>query len=184
MLKPFRRAGALVLILASAAATITAPAAPAAPAAGAEGPESTDPPRPADLVELRRRPSLQGEEMVGVFKVRVDPGQSDLRRVQLWEQRGSKVVISTDVLRCATTAPSRLTGRSGPAGRQLVLRSLNPGGPITSANRLDHLVWWAACAPELAGRDPAGLVQEAHRRGFHGGLPEREEILPAPPSAR
>lgn len=193
MLKPFRRAGALVLILASAATAAPAPVAaapspaPAAAAAAApavEAPDATDPPRPADLVELRRRPSLEGEEMVGVFSVRVDPAQPDLRRVQLWQQRGSRVVISTDVLRCSTAAPSRLTGRTGPAGRQLVVRSLNPGGPITTANRLDHLVWWAACAPELAGRDPAGLAAEAHRRGFHGDLPEREEILPAPPAAR
>lgn len=153
-------------------------------AALAADPEAGDPAPPPDLVELRRRATAEGPEVVGVFNVRTDPAQPDLRRVQLWQARGSELVVSTDVVRCSPTAPGRLTGLGGAAGRRMVLRSLNPGGVITSANRLDHLVWWAACVPELAGRDPATLVEEAHRRGFHGGLQEREEILPAAVTVR
>ncbi len=166
-----RRAAALSLAALSAFTTTTA--------ALAADPEAGDPAPPPDLVELRRRATAEGPEVVGVFNVRADPAQPDLRRVQLWQARGSELVVSTDVVRCSPTAPGRLTGLGGAAGRRMVLRSLNPGGVITSANRLDHLVWWAACVPELAGRDPATLVEEAHRRGFHGGLQEREEILPA-----
>jgi menaquinone-specific isochorismate synthase len=32
----------------------------------------------------------------------------------------------------------------------------------------------------LAGRDPAGLVEEARRLGYSGQLPERQERLQAP----
>lgn len=52
--------------------------------------------------------------------------------------------------------------------------------PITPANRLDHQIWWAACFPEQAGKNPATLGQEARRLGFSGSLVEREEVVPRP----
>jgi hypothetical protein len=105
-----------------------------------------------------------------------DPAQKGLWRVQLWEERRERVTVATDKVSCPPGDPLRITGR----GRALIVRELNPGGPITTANRLDHQIWWAVCQPSLAGRDPASLAPEARRLGFDGLRPEREEILPAP----
>jgi hypothetical protein len=46
-------------------------------------------------------------------------------------------------------------------------------------NREDHLVWWAACVPEVAGTDPATLREKALELGFSTLLSERQEQLPA-----
>ena len=70
----------------------------------------------------------------------------------------------------------RITG----SGSQLLVRELNPGGVIYPANRLDHLIWWAICYPQLAGRDPAGLGAEARRLGFSGQLQEEQQLLRVP----
>jgi hypothetical protein len=136
------------------------------------------PVRPPGFVLLVERQGFDGLRAVGVYGAVPDPGQSGLWRVQLWEELSQRVTISTDKVSCALGAPLRITGR----GRALIVRELNPGGPITDANRLDHQIWWAVCQPSLAGRDPASLAAEARRLGFDGRLPEREQILPAPGS--
>ena len=51
-------------------------------------------------------------------------------------------------------------------------------GAITTANRIDHLVWWATCFPEQAGKDPAGLGPLARQLGYSGSLRESEQIVP------
>jgi hypothetical protein len=64
---------------------------------------------------------------------------------------------------------------------KVVVQTLNPGGPINPANRLDHLIWWATCFPEQAGHDPAGLGPLARSLGFDGRQPEQFEVLSVPP---
>ena len=54
------------------------------------------------------------------------------------------------------------------------VRSLNPDGLITEFNREDHLVWWAACVPEVAGTDPATLRQKALDLGFSTLIPKQQ----------
>lgn len=125
---------------------------------------------------LQRSESVNGLKRVGVFGAKPDPQQPGLWSVQVWEETNDRVTIATDRVRCSVTAPMRITG----AGGQLLVRELNPGGAIHPANRLDHLIWWAVCHPPLAGRDPAGLVEEARRLGYSGQLPERQEQLQAP----
>lgn len=133
-------------------------------------------PRPADLVVLQQRNGINGEETIGVFSRRADPGELGLWRVQIWEERRDRVTIATDKIRCSQRAPMRITGTA----TKLLVRELNPGGPITPANRLDHLIWWAVCVPEQAGRDPADLAAVARSLGYSGLLPEREQVLIAP----
>jgi hypothetical protein len=133
-------------------------------------------PRPAGLVILLRTESVLGSRQIGVFDARSDPRQPGLWSVQVWEETRDRVTISTDRIGCTTTAPLRITG----TGRQLLVRQLNPGGAIHDASRLDHLIWWAVCHPELAGRDPAGLRAEARRLGFDGRLREQQDVVLAP----
>ena len=66
-------------------------------------------------------------------------------------------------------------------GFTFFVRTLNPGGAITPANRIDQLVWWATCFPEQAGKDPAGLAALARQLGYSGTLRESEQALPGPP---
>jgi hypothetical protein len=155
------------------------PGPPAATESSAPEPardDGTEAPRPADLVILQEKIGRQGLETFGVFGAQADPDQPGIWRVRLWEQTIDRARVSVDIVSCAPTAPMRLTGDE----RHLYRRLLNPGGEITRANRLDHLVWWAVCQPSLAGRDPATLAPMALKLGYSGNLPEREEILPAP----
>lgn len=145
--------------------------APAAPAPAAAEPV----PRPADLVILQERVGHKGPELIGVFGVVPDPVQEGVRRVKVWSELRDRLKVSTDVVHCTPSAPMRITGDE----RRLILRELNPGGPITPSNRLDHMIWWAACHPEQAGRDPAALAAVARSLGYSGTLPEREQFLPA-----
>jgi hypothetical protein len=62
----------------------------------------------------------------------------------------------------------------------IYLQRLNPGGLVTSANRENHLVWWAACEPELAGEDPSELTEKAKSLGFSTLQVESQEILRLP----
>jgi hypothetical protein len=41
-----------------------------------------------------------------------------------------------------------------------------------------HLVWWAVCHPEQAGREPAELTGVARQLGYSGSLRESVQILP------
>jgi hypothetical protein len=136
--------------------------------------QAAPPERPPGLVVLEERPSPRGLRVLGVYEVRSDPADADLRRVQLWQQHGHEVTLSADTLNCSATAPLRMTR----AGDRWIVRELNPGGLITPANRIDHLVWWAVCHPEQAGRDPAALGELARQLGYSGTLPESEQVLP------
>ena len=148
-----------------------APATPAAPAAPAEDARK---PRPPGLVVLQEKVSMEGTQVIGVFAATADPSVPGLWSVRVWDERRDQVFVATDKVRCSPDAPMRITGQGG----QVFMRELNPGGPIISANRLDHLIWWAVCHPEQAGRDPAGLAAVARTLGYPGTLPEREQILP------
>lgn len=151
----------------------TAPARPTAmPGLTPEG----RPQRPEGFVLLEERSGWEGIRALGVFGARPDPGQEGLWRVQLWQEVADRVTVATDKVSCRPAAPLRITGR----GRTLIVRELNPGGPITPSNRLDHQIWWAVCHPPLAGRDPATLGPEARRLGFDGQRIEREQLLPGP----
>ena len=125
---------------------------------------------------LQEWTSREGPQSIGVYGVNVDPLLPDNRSVQVWEEKVDRVTIATDKIRCSTTGPMRVTGTSN----RLIVRELNPGGPITKANRLDHLIWWAVCVPAQAGKDPASLGAVARSLGYSGQLVEREEVLVAP----
>lgn len=159
------------------------PATPGAPVPPARSPEDAefgqDPPPPPDLLVLTRKFTLNGRWRLGVFGRQADPSQPRVWRLKIWEQTEDRVTVSTDVLNCGPTQPMRITGASGGGPRGvLILRDLNPGGPITPANRLDHQIWWAGCFPEQAGKDPATLGPEARRLGFSGNRLEREQVVP------
>jgi len=132
--------------------------------------------RPADLVLLQQRQTLQGEERIGVYGAKADPQAAGLWSVQVWVETSERITIATDRIRCDPSAPLRITGSSG----QVLMRQLNPGGAIYPANRLDHLIWWAVCHPGLAGKDPAGLGAEAQRLGYSGQIQEQQQRLPGP----
>jgi hypothetical protein len=133
--------------------------------------------RPPNLLVLQERLSHQGRFSIGVFDATADPAVPGLWRVKVWREVADRVDVSVDVVGCSPSGPMRLTG----SGDRLIMRQLNPGGMITPANRLDHLIWWAVCAPEQAGRDPATLAPVAREMGFSGTLVESEQVLPAPP---
>ena len=130
--------------------------------------------RPAGLVILRERLSHQGHTVVGVYAVESDAATPGLRRVKVWEEEPHNVTVRVDTIRCSPAAPMRVTSD----GSRFFVRELNPGGPITAANRLDHLIWWATCFPEQAGKDPAALTALARQLGYSGQLRESVQILP------
>lgn len=130
--------------------------------------------RPVDLVILQERLSQKGMTAIGVYGVEVDATSPGLRRVKIWEEQPNNVVVRVDTIRCTPAAPMRVTSD----GSRFFMRELNPGGAITPGNRMDHLIWWATCFPEQAGRDPAGLAALARQLGYSGSLRESEQILP------
>ncbi|WP_411868464.1 hypothetical protein [Vulcanococcus limneticus] len=130
--------------------------------------------RPTGLVVLEERPTMAGPEVIGVFSVSRDPSDPAVRQIKVWLEKPNDLRVRTETLRCSPAAPMRITSN----GRQFILRELNPGGIITPANRLDHQIWWAACFPEHAGKDPAGLAAVARQLGFSGQRQERQEVLP------
>jgi hypothetical protein len=131
--------------------------------------------RPADLVVLETL-ELGGTSLLGIFAIQVDSADPDLRRYKLWRESPENLIIPTESVRCSRTEPMRVT-RDQTA---IYLDRLNPGGPITSANREHHLVWWAACEPEHAGEDPSGLTEKAKELGFSTLQNESQEILRLP----
>jgi hypothetical protein len=154
---------------------------PAQPAqAIEEDTPANSPPPPDDLVVLVKKVGFKGPYRLGVFGRKADPSDPQVWRINLWEQTLDRVFLSTDVLNCSPRQPMRITGGSAQGSGRLILRDLNPGGPITPINRLDHQIWWAACFPEQAGKDPATLAAEARRLGFSGTLVEREQVVPIP----
>lgn len=141
--------------------------------AAEQAPAAERAPRPPDLQILLRRQSINGEEQIGVFGAKADPLLAGLWSVQVWVETADRVTIATDRIRCDAATPLRITG----AGGQVLVRQLNPGGPIFPGNRLDHLIWWAVCHPPLAGKDPATLASEARRLGYSGLIQEQQQLL-------
>ena len=133
--------------------------------------------RPADLVVLRRWHTMAGESLIGVHDVKPDPRDPSARTIVLWLESPTGVQLAVDTLRCSLEAPMRLTLK----GENLEIRELNPGGPITTANRLDHQIWWAACHPPQAGKDPAQLGPLARQLGYPGNLREQQQLVPRHP---
>jgi hypothetical protein len=133
--------------------------------------------RPAGLVLLREWQTMAGGYAIGVYDAKPDPRDSDARTIVVWLEEPTGVKLAVETLRCSPSAPMRLTRR----GRDLLIRELNPGGPVSEANRLDHQIWWAACFPDQAGRDPATLAPLARRLGYSGTLREQEQVLPGNP---
>jgi hypothetical protein len=152
-----------------ALAGLLALACPLLPPARAQLPD-----RPPGLIVLEERPSQQGVRVLGIYGPKPDATSPGLWRVQLWVQNGNDATVRTDTVRCSLTAPMRLTNERG----RWLMRDLNPGGAITPGNRVDHLVWWATCHPEQAGRDPATLQTLARQLGYSGTLRETEQVLP------
>jgi hypothetical protein len=158
----------LLALIAGAPATASPPASLAQAAAVG---------RPPGLVVLDEKPRPEGLLVLGVYGPRPDPAVPGLWRAQLWRQLGSDVTIQTDTVRCGPDEPMRITQDSG----RTLIRSINPGGLVTPANRVDHLVWWAVCHPEHAGQDPAGLTAAARQLGYSTTLRESEQVLPGRP---
>jgi hypothetical protein len=130
--------------------------------------------QPPGLIVLEERPSLQGTLILGLYNFQPVPSTPGLWRVQLWRQQGSLTTVTTDTVGCDLPTPMRFTREAN----RWIVRELNPGGAITETNRIDHLVWWATCHREQAGRDPASLEGLARELGFPGTLRETEQILP------
>lgn len=148
-------------------------------AVGLAGPLRAEPaPRPPDLKILVEKTTMQeGTHWLGVYGRVAEPDQPGLWRVKLWREWSDRVEINTETIDCR---PGSAT-RAGVTASKVVVQTLNPGGPINPANRLDHLIWWATCFPEQAGRDPAGLGSLARSLGFDGRQREHFEVLAVPP---
>ncbi len=131
--------------------------------------------RPAGMALLLEREIVGGKQALGVFAVTQDPSQPGLRRIKVWEELPNDVTVRSETIQCSPTGAMRVTND----GRNLILRELNPGGAISIANRLDHLIWWAACFPEQAGREPSELRDLARELGYGGNRVEREQVVPA-----
>ncbi len=131
--------------------------------------------RPRGMALLFEREIAGGKQALGVYGITADPAQPGLWRIKVWEELPNDVKVRTETIQCSRTGPMRVTND----GRNLILRELNPGGAISSANRIDHLIWWATCFPPQAGKDPAGLRDLARQLGYSGNRVEREQVVPA-----
>jgi hypothetical protein len=157
---------------AMALAPVLAPAAVWAQRGVMESPELS---RPPTMVLLSERLVAGGKQATGVYQIEVDPALPDVRRVKVWLELPNDLQVRNETIRCSAKAPMRVTND----GRDLIVRQLNPGGVITPSNRLDHLIWWAVCFPELAKQDPATLGDKARQLGYSGHLQESEQRLPS-----
>ena len=133
--------------------------------------------RPVDLVVLDQSGEPQ-EYTLGIFAVRGDASDPEMRRFKLWQEYADNLVIPTESVNCSREEPLRVTRDT----EAIYVRKLNPGGPMRATTREDHLVWGAACHPDLAGQDPAGLSEKARELGYSTELIESQEVLrlPAP----
>jgi hypothetical protein len=166
----------LAAVAGMVAGTVAGPLALSRPAAAQGDSRSNAESRPKGFRVLQDRVTHRGREVVGIYGLVAEPAQPGMWRVQVWEELDDRVTVATDKIGCSVTAPLRITGTS----RRLIIRELNPGGVITPSNRLDHLMWWAVCVPEQAGRDPATLAPVARQLGYSGLLPEREQVVLGP----
>ncbi|MEN9496675.1 MAG: hypothetical protein RLZZ516_1036 [Cyanobacteriota bacterium] len=150
---------------------------------GAAGSEAGNPfrrpqdQRPAGLVLLREWQTMNGLHAIGVYDPKPDPRDPSARTIVVWLEEPTGVKLAVETLRCSPAAPMRLMRR----GSDLVIRELNPGGPVGPANKLDHQIWWAACFPEQGGRDPATLGALARQLGYSGQLREQQQVVPGSP---
>ena len=133
--------------------------------------------RPVDLVVLDESEGAE-EYTLGIFAVSGDPADPGIRRFKLWQESADNLVIPSESVNCSREEPLRVTRDS----EAIYVRKLNPGGAMRASTREDHLVWWAACHPDLAGQDPAGLSDKARELGYSTELIESQEVLrlPAP----
>lgn len=131
--------------------------------------------RPAGLVIIENRLTLEGPRVVGVYAVTTDEKDPSLRRIKVWYELPNNVNVRNETIRCAPSGPMRVT----PNGTNLMVRELNPGGLISPVNREDHLVWWTSCFPEQGGgKEPSTLRALALKLGFNGNLQEKEYDVP------
>ena len=133
--------------------------------------------RPVDLVVLDQRDGADAYTL-GIFAINSDPADPELRRFKLWQEYADDLVVPSESVSCSREEPLRMT-RDNDA---IYIRKLNPGGPLRLSTREDHLVWWAACHPTLAGKEPESLGEQARELGYATQLIESEEELrlPAP----
>jgi hypothetical protein len=132
--------------------------------------------RPADLIVLEAKPMAGGDYTLAIFAIKGDDSDPDLRRYKLWKEYPNDLVVPTESVNCSTTEPLRVTRDK----KAIYIRRLNPGGVVNDSNREDHLVWWAACVPAEAGKDPATLADQARQLGYSGLLTETTETLRVP----
>ena len=131
--------------------------------------------RPTDLQVLIEKPDAGGLLTIGIYGIRAVGADSPLRQYKVWEEFPADLNIYVETVDCSPSNPLRIK-RTATA---VYVRNLNPGGPVSDFNREDHLVWWAACVPEMAGKDPATLRQKALELGYSTLIPERQQQLPA-----
>ena len=131
--------------------------------------------RPKDLQVLMEEPDAGGPRIIGIYGIKPGGGDGTLRSYSLWEESPSDLNVYVESVDCGVDNPLRVKRTLS----AVFVRHLNPGGPILEGNREDHLVWWAACVPEVAGTDPATLREKALELGFSTLLSERQEQLPA-----
>ena len=131
--------------------------------------------RPKDLQVLMEEPDAGGPRIIGIYGIKPGGGDGTLRSYSLWEESPSDLNVYVESVDCGVDNPLRVKRTLS----AVFVRHLNPGGPILEGNREDHLVWWAACVPEVAGTDPATLRGKALELGFSTLLSERQEQLPA-----
>ena len=132
--------------------------------------------RPKSMVTLETRQVDGGAYTLGMFEMGGDAVDPDLRRFKLWKESPHDLVVLTESVNCSKQGPMRVTRDK----QAIYVRHLNPGGVVTSANREDHLVWWAACVPDQAGVDPATLKSKALELGYSTLLTESTETLRLP----
>ncbi|MCT0224432.1 hypothetical protein KQ310_04550 [Synechococcus sp. CS-1328] len=130
--------------------------------------------RPKNLILLEERQVRGGKQATGVYGATADPSEPGLWRIKVWEELPDDIKVRTESIRCNPDTPMRITSD----GRNLIVLDLNPGGQITPGNRLHHMIWWATCFPEQAGKDPATLGAVARQLGYPGHLQERRQVLP------
>ena len=131
--------------------------------------------RPADLKVLIERPAPFGTLSIGIYGVKPTPSDPNTRSYSFWEESASDLNVYVESVNCSTTKPVRVKRTP----YVVCVRSLNPGCLIIEFKWDDHLVWWAACVPEVAGTDPATLRQKALDLGFSTLIPEQQEQFPA-----
>ena len=133
--------------------------------------------RPVDLVVLDQRDGADAYTL-GIFAINKDPADPELRRFKLWQEYADDLVVPSESVSCSREEPLRMTRDNN----AIYIRKLNPGGPLRLSTREDHLVWWAACHPTLAGKEPESLGEQARELGYSTQLIESEEVLrlPAP----